>query len=164
MDLSYKNKSWLEEEYINQKKSCREISEEIDCSKSTILKWLNNFQIPRRIGLKGDKNPNWKGGIKYNQGHKLLMKKDHHRSDSQGYVREHIIIIEKKIGREIKDSEVVHHINNIKDDNRPENLVLCDNMAEHRKIERQLMDVGYELLKKGIIEFDHSIKRYEINV
>lgn len=40
------------------------------------------------------------------------------------YAYEHDLIMEEKIGRHLEAHEVVHHINNKKTDNRPENLEL----------------------------------------
>ena len=50
----------------------------------------------------------------------------HPRADKAGMVLEHIPVLETKIGRAIDWAlgEQVHHINGVKDDNRPENLEL----------------------------------------
>lgn len=76
----------------------------------------------------------WKGGIKIDKsGYVLLWMPDHHEANSQGYVREHRYVMEQKIGRRLTRIEVVHHINHIKDDNRPENLMLFACSADHIK-------------------------------
>ncbi len=70
-------------------------------------------------GLKGERNPNWKGGI---------------RSHSAGYIRQYVagrgsllqhrFVMEQVIGRPLLRYEEVHHKNTIRNDNRPENLEL----------------------------------------
>lgn len=48
-------------------------------------------------------------------------------------IGEHILVAEKTIGRRLYADEVVHHINGIKTDNRPENLQVMTN-SEHVKL------------------------------
>jgi hypothetical protein len=45
---------------------------------------------------------------------------------------EHRYIMAASIGRALLPTEVVHHRNEVKDDNRPENLQLFENQSEHR--------------------------------
>ena len=96
----------------------------------------------------GDKNPGWKGGRttkfegkkgkggwKCKKGYIYLRLPNHPRAYSNGYYPEHRLVIEQKIGRLLKKYEHVHHLNGIKDDNRPENLELI-NGATHNLITR----------------------------
>lgn len=50
---------------------------------------------------------------------------DHPRARNNNlYVFEHILVMEDVLGRYLFLDENVHHVNGIKDDNRPENLEL----------------------------------------
>ena len=49
---------------------------------------------------------------------------DHHLSKDDGYVLEHLVVWEVKTGQSVPDGKTVHHLNGIRDDNRPENLSL----------------------------------------
>lgn len=46
---------------------------------------------------------------------------------------EHRIVAEQILGRPLRKGEVVHHINRDKRDNRPENLMIFENQAEHAR-------------------------------
>lgn len=86
------------------------------------------------IGLCAEKHPNWKGGRNYldQDGYRLIYSFGHPRAN-QNVVHEHILVMEKKLGRFLKKGEEVHHINHIRDDNRPENLELCASHSQHLK-------------------------------
>ena len=57
----------------------------------------------------------------------------HPLADSNGYVREHIMVMVSAIGRGISANEVVHHINRDRSDNRIENLQLMTS-SEHNAL------------------------------
>jgi len=62
----------------------------------------------------------------YTHKYRLIWMPEHPKSNNRGYVREHFLIVEKVLGRNLKDTEVVHHINEIRDDNRKCNLVILE--------------------------------------
>lgn len=90
----------------------------------------------------GPEHPRWKGGrvVAWN-GYVRVLRRDHPRALSNGYVWEHILVAEQKLGRPLAyfgkgdhRNETVHHINGIKTDNRPENLEVLLN-REHMLME-----------------------------
>lgn len=84
--------------------------------------------------LKGSKCYRWKGGYsKTDSGYILVYLPEHPFKNYAGYVREHRIIAEKCLGRYLTKKETIHHINEIIDDNRPENLYLFSTREKHRK-------------------------------
>lgn len=68
-------------------------------------------------------------------GYCYIQKPDHPNCTKKGYMAEHRIIAEKKIGRYLKKDEDVHHINEIKTDNREENLMVLTK-SEHQKLHK----------------------------
>ena len=65
-----------------------------------------------------------KGRKLHNEGYWLIYVSDHPRSDRGGYIFEHIVIAEKKLGRYLYAHEETHHINGNKQDNREENIAI----------------------------------------
>lgn len=57
----------------------------------------------------------------------------HHRARGNGYVFEHIIVLEEKLGRKLKVNEQTHHVDGIRTNNHPENLEAVD-ISDHAKI------------------------------
>jgi hypothetical protein len=73
----------------------------------------------------GESNSNWRGGrTRHKRGYILLWAPDHPRTGNGSYVFEHVLVMEKMLGRYLLPGENVHHRNGVKDDNRPENLEL----------------------------------------
>jgi len=61
---------------------------------------------------------------KDSNGYIYLHKPDYPGSDKTGYIFEHRYVMEQHIGRLLTNKEIVHHKNEIVDDNRIENLQL----------------------------------------
>lgn len=93
----------------------------------------------RGAALRGKLASNWKGGRRIRpDGYIILHLPNHPRAYADGCVLEHIIIAEQKIGKPLPPKAVVHHINGKTSDNRPENLLICKDNAEHRHIHKKI--------------------------
>lgn len=57
-------------------------------------------------------------------GYVRVRLREHTRADKSGMVLEHIVVMEETLGRSLRPGENVHHMNGVRDDNRPENLEL----------------------------------------
>ncbi len=69
-------------------------------------------------GRNGSDNNNWKGGKHLNRGYVYILKPDHPRADHQGYVLEHILVVEEVLGKPLPKGAVVHHANGVKSNNQ----------------------------------------------
>lgn len=84
----------------------------------------------------GDRVHNWKGGRRKDKrdGYILLHRPDHPDCRKDGSILEHRLVMEEKIGRRLDRRDDVNHINGIKDDNRPENLVIVKHHAHYEEM------------------------------
>ena len=59
------------------------------------------------------------------------------------------LVMEQKLGRPLKVLEVVHHINGIKSDDRPENLQLFVDQSAHMEYHAAAGDITRRLKRAG---------------
>ena len=108
-----------------------------------------------KFHLRAENNGRWRGGVRIHNGYRYLVIFPGHdyfdMAGSRGRIREHRLVMAQHLGRCFESWEVVHHINNICDDNRIENLELLPNKEQHdciitlqkyiRKLEKKLEEL-----------------------
>jgi len=93
----------------------------------------NRFLAGHFLLQRSARHPSWLGGRhRTSLGYVLIYQPGHPRANGQGYVMEHLLIAEGVLGYAVPVKAVVHHVNKVKDDNRNENLVVCEDEAYHR--------------------------------
>lgn len=117
-----------------QGKPALQVAKELGYGRTTVYKACHRFGIQLRPKgfQKGDQHCQWKGGRHHDKsGYVLVHRPDHPNANHSGYVREHRLVMEQHLGRYLTADEVVHHKNDIRDDNRIENLELFAENREH---------------------------------
>jgi hypothetical protein len=113
---------------------------------------LKKYNIKSHRKFIGENNSNWKGGVMYDRGRKLIYSPNHPYPDFLGkYCYEYRLIMELILGRYLTKDEVVHHINGDETDNRIENLQIMS-QSEHINIHKKQGDMKREYKKKEVIE------------
>jgi len=112
--------------------AAQQIAEKYSVYKQSILNSLKRSSIDRRKDWKrasGDKSGSWKGGIRMVKGYRHIFRPGHWLARKDGWVAEHRLLKEKEITNR---SQVVHHDDGNKINNKIENLVIYDNNGVHR--------------------------------
>lgn len=116
------------------------IGEVVGTTRHRVREYLDRVGIQRPAWREdcrpvGPLNPAWTGGRMLDKdGYVLLWMPGHPEENNNGYVREHRIVMARTLGRPLRPGEVVDHRNDVRDDNRPENLRLFASNAEHLSV------------------------------
>lgn len=134
--------------------SISELARRLGIKNDTLRTWFlkrgieirtSGYVSPKSVTHRGADHHNWKGGTTHHaDGYVYVMVPGHPFADKDGYVLEHRLVMEQQLGRYLTSSELVHHKNEVKDDNRPENLELTSRSAHmvHHKADSPRDDRG----------------------
>ncbi len=86
---------------------------------------------------KGKNNSQYKGQIVHEGYVYIYMPEYVGKKWQNKYVKRANLIMEKHLGRYLKPEEIVHHKNENRNEDFFENLKLCKNQKEHKKVENQ---------------------------
>jgi len=131
--------------YWNERRSLgRDAEIPVQCGICGQIRTMPAYQIPRSgftgycvdCARTGYRSHFWKGGrFRHPSGYFLVRLTPDHplydMADDHHLVPEHRLIMAEHIGRPLRDDEIVHHRNGIKDDNRLENLELLARRLHH---------------------------------
>lgn len=88
--------------------------------------------------FRGPRNSNWRGGRTISPAGYVLLRAPEHPRAKNGYVFEHVLVVERALGHHFSSTADIHHRNEIKGDNWPENLVACESKSYHRLLHERL--------------------------
>lgn len=123
-------REWYEKDGL----TCLEIAQKLGKNPKAVNKACKRFGFQMRPAHQrpGSLSKSWKGGLTVDKsGYILQHMPGHPASNAAGYVRQHRLVMEQKLGRPLLPTEVVHHIDDDPANNDPANLRLYQNNAEH---------------------------------
>ena len=93
-------------------------------------------------------------------GYRLILMPEHPRSmqtaNWNGYVYEHVVVAETSLGRSLRVTEVVHHLDGNRANNRSENLLVLER-SQHGKLHAWLA-AGAIMEQSMIVNRMNSVK------
>ncbi len=107
----------------------------VACPICKIQRWVSYRYYTRRpyerrgmCGTCAQRKPGAIPGFIDQDGYRQVHLKKHDfflpMANKKNYIREHRLVVARRLGRCLQSWEIVHHINGIRDDNRDENLEL----------------------------------------
>jgi len=158
--------------YITKQYPLSKVCKELGISFPTIKRLFNDNGIPvRSVGEsvklsylqnktmgfpKGKKHPRYNGYRTYEVGGYIrVYNPAHYRSGVNGYVLEHILVWEDTHKKRLPNNWVIHHLNGIKNDNRPVNLVALPDKKHRRLLSEKAKRIRF--LELRILELEKAL-------
>ena len=107
------------------------------CLKTGDTKSCGCLRVEKLHIRRGKEHPSWKGGINKSNGKVYIKADGHHKADKNGYVRKCVLVAEKALGKPFPLCAVVHHVDSMQDNDKNNNLVLCENDNYHKLLHRR---------------------------
>lgn len=165
----------LENLYVRDGLSIKTIASSLHSGIKVVKRNLQSYGIHIRTlsecstlwAVKHGHGKTWKGGRHQCGKYIFVMKKDHPHANKFGYVAEHRLVMEQKLGRFLTRTEQVHHLNGITTDNRNENLKLVSpydhniftELCQNCELRKEM-----RLLKWQIKELNEQIRTLNLRI
>ena len=157
------DKEPLQRMYVDEDMTTKQIAKKLGCSDVTVGERLKEYGIPRRTPSDRNKhrmrhNKEWfakvKKGLNFkgeamNGGYRLIYSPEHPLATKTKYVLEHRLIMERMLGRYLKQEEEVHHIDFNPSNNEEDNLYLFKSKGTHTDYHWMLRGFVKELLAEA---------------
>jgi hypothetical protein len=120
----------------------RQIAAALDMPQTTVSYQTKKLGIsrPSPVGANplqvGDRRPTSDGYI-------AVYMPDHPNTTCTGFILEHRLVMSQLLGRPLIDTEVVHHRDEDRQNNDPDNLKLYASPGQHSKEEHETLPTGY---------------------
>lgn len=113
---------------------------ECGCGQTTPLATKTNSKAGRVAGqhtrfLRGHRARKLR--FRTQDGYVRTLAVGHPRANPNGMTLEHLLVAERALGKSLPDGAQVHHVNGDRSDNRPANLVVCQDAAYHKLLHRR---------------------------
>lgn len=117
--------------YVEEGLTQKEIARRYKRAQTTVSSALHAYGIEAGMA-RGERHGMWKGGVTISSGgYRWIRCPDHPHRNQGNYVQEHRLVMERVLGRYLRPEEVVHHIDDDRLNNAPENLQVFENNSKH---------------------------------
>lgn len=178
--------------YIEEEYSTRMIEKEICVGRNIVAKILREEGLIRdksessKLAIKHGRKPIIKMDYPMTDEHKANLYKSRYPNGPKGFYmkdgyrlltvgrnanrEEHIVIMENHLGRKLNKNEVIHHINEIRSDNRIENLQVMTRgeharlhgLLKHNLSQEALYDIFFSDMRIMDISRKHGVERHRV--